>query len=171
MCKAQPAIVRGFCERDHRSKIKRVKNSDSQIQRNADSLMDISWYRLLAPLTYMAGLFVLSSVPEGESDTVAGLLLEWVTPQWQNLLHVPVYSGLALTWIWALSPRSLNRHSLLTIALLLTLLWGVLDEMHQATVPGRYASLTDLLLNLTGALLAVAYAWKTGFARARTAPG
>ena len=130
-----------------------------------------AWWRLLLPLAYMAGLFMLSSVPGDETETAAGALLEWITPKWQNLLHIPAYAALTLCWIWALSPTALSRISLLVIATLLTLLWAVLDEAHQANVPGRYGSFTDVLLDLTGALLAVACAWKTDFARARTAPG
>ncbi len=120
------------------------------------------------PLAYMTGIFALSSVPGNETETAAGALLEWITPKWQNLLHIPAYAALTLCWIWALSPRSLSRTGLLVIAALLTLVWAVLDEAHQANVPGRYGSLTDLLLNLTGALLAVGFTWKMDFAPART---
>jgi VanZ family protein len=31
--------------------------------------------------------------------------------------------------------------------------YGVIDEIHQLQVPGRYASLTDIALNALGALL------------------
>ena len=134
-----------------------------------ENVINPTWWRLLLPIAYMTGIFALSSVPGNETETAAGALLEWITPKWQNLLHIPAYAALTLCWIWALSPLTLTRIGLLVIAALLTLVWAVLDEAHQASVPGRYGSLTDLLLNLTGAILAVAYAWQTGFARAKTA--
>lgn len=45
----------------------------------------------------------------------------------------------------------------LGVALALTLAWAVLDELHQTTVPGRFGSLTDMLLNALGAVLALAW--------------
>jgi VanZ family protein len=42
------------------------------------------------------------------------------------------------------------------LALVLTLGCGILDEFHQATIPGRYGSLTDIALNILGALLVIA---------------
>jgi hypothetical protein len=65
----------------------------------------LSRYRILAPLTYMAGLFALSSIPGGSTETAAGALM---------------------VWVWALNPYPLSRHSLLTIALLLNLAGAVL---------------------------------------------
>ena len=109
----------------------------------------------------MAALLLLSSVPgsqtEGPDDLVSQLF-QWITPQWQNLLHVPLYAGLAASWLWALASHPLHRRARLSIALLLTLCWAVLDEAYQMDVPGRYSSLTDMALNALGASLAVGYA-------------
>ena len=121
--------------------------------------MNDSLWRLSLPLVYMASVFVLSSIPgDTGADTAVGVLLQWVSPTWQNLLHVPLYAGLTLTWLWALAPSYLGyRHRLLT-AFLLTAAWGVFDEVHQSFVPGRYASWTDIGLNLLGACAVVGYA-------------
>ena len=107
----------------------------------------------------MLGLYALSSIPGDQTpDTVAGALFMWVQPQWQNLLHVPLYGGLTATWIWAMRDWPLSRNGLLIISLLLAATWGLLDEIHQANVPGRFGSTTDMLLNVCGAILAVSYA-------------
>ena len=106
----------------------------------------------------MAALYLLSSVPGDQTaGGPAGALVQWITPAWQNLLHVPLYAGLAASWLWALASYPLRRPARLTVAFLLTVLWAILDETHQMAVPGRYASLTDLALNTIGATLAVAY--------------
>ena len=106
----------------------------------------------------MAALYLLSSVPGDQTaEGSAGALVQWITPAWQNLLHVPLYAGLAASWLWALAHYPLRRPARLTVAFLLTVLWAILDETHQMAVPGRYASLTDLALNTIGATLAVAY--------------
>lgn len=107
----------------------------------------------------MLGLYALSSIPGDQTpDTIGGELFMWVQPQWQNLLHVPLYAGLTATWIWAMRAWPLSRNGLLIISLLLAATWGLLDEIHQANVPGRFGSTTDMLLNVCGAILAVGYA-------------
>jgi VanZ family protein len=115
--------------------------------------------RLLLPVGYMAALFLLSSIPGDISpDRPLGAAFQWVSPGVQNLLHVPLYAGLALSWLWALAPSSLEHRTRLTIAALLTIAWGILDEAHQSFVPGRYPSWTDILLNLLGACIVLVYA-------------
>ncbi len=116
--------------------------------------MTTSHWRLLLPLAYTVGLFLLSSVP-GDAETPAGMIFQWITPQWQNLLHIPLYGGLAASWLWGLAPFSLSPNTRLLTALLLTLAWAVVDESYQSTVPGRYGSVTDLALNAIGAILII----------------
>ena len=119
--------------------------------------MNLRLWRLSLPFAYMLALYALSSIT-GDQDTVAGALFILVQPQWQNLLHVPLYGGLTACWIWAMRAWPLSRNSLLIISLLLAATWGLLDEIHQANVPGRFGSTTDMLLNVCGAILAVSYA-------------
>jgi len=114
--------------------------------------------RFLLPLAYMAGLLLLSSVPGDQTEGPVGQLFQWVEPQWQNLLHVPLYAGLAASWLWALASHPMQRVTRLSIALLVTLLWAALDETYQLSVPGRYSSLTDMAFNALGGCLAVGYA-------------
>ena len=114
--------------------------------------------RLLVPLAYMAGLLLLSSIPGNQTESPEGpmgQLFQWVEPQLQNLLHVPLYAGLAASWLWALASHPMQRVTRLSITLLVTLIWAALDETYQLSVPGRYSSLTDMALNALGACLAV----------------
>ena len=114
--------------------------------------------RILLPSAYMLALFLLSSIPgDISSDNLVGKAFQWVTPSWQNLLHVPLYAGLATSWLWALNAYPLKSHTYLASAFVLTLLWAIADETYQLSVPGRYGSLTDLALNALGAFLAVMY--------------
>lgn len=69
--------------------------------------------------------------------------------------HVGEYAVLALLWARALgSPRG---------ALALSAATALLDEIHQALTPGRSGSPLDVLLDLTGA--GVALAWLRGTGR------
>lgn len=96
----------------------------------------------------------LSSRPP--SDLSAGS----PTGAWlSNLAHGPEYAGLAL-WL-ALASRARGvapppsaRAAFWIVAF--CVLHGVVDELHQSTVPGRDASVLDVVTDLCGAWAAVA---------------
>ena len=109
------------------------------------------------PLVLMAFISLTSSIPATEqpTDLLVPTLLAWVPPSLQNTLHVPVYALLAM-----LIGRALRLWTLpVTIAGILALAaattFGILDEWHQLSVPGRFATATDVLLNTAGAAIGV----------------
>ena len=96
----------------------------------------LSW-----PLGLMALIFWLSSVPDdGATDTWTAVVLAWVDPSWQNTIHLPVYGTLALLWCRALNAWRLPAAAIAALALALATGYGILDEWHQAFVPGRYST-------------------------------
>lgn len=121
--------------------------------------------RLLLPLAYTAMIWVLSSIPGGTGPTAPGLL-DWLAPWLQNALHVPLFFGLAWTWLWALEPRGMRPAATILAALLLSVGYAALDEWHQGLTPGRYASAADLGRDAIGAVLA-AWVWVQFRKRAR----
>jgi VanZ family protein len=110
---------------------------------------------LWAPvLVYMSAIFHVSSlsevaIPGGVSDrsghTVAYLLLA-------ILVVRAVAGGL---------PARVGRRTA-TLALLITVGYGLSDEIHQMFVPGRYAELMDVFANTVGSVLGVALCWLWG---------
>ncbi|MBK8992690.1 MAG: VanZ family protein [Gammaproteobacteria bacterium] len=113
--------------------------------------------RLLLPLAYMTAIFALSSIPDTETPANAlESALRWASPELQNLLHIPLFGGLAWCWHWGLRSWMKQEQWRLGAALALTLAYAVLDEIHQLYVPGRFGSLTDVVLNAVGAVLALA---------------
>lgn len=69
--------------------------------------------------------------------------------------HITEFAVLAMLLYWGI--RRLTRHHRRAswLALVLTALYGVTDEMHQSFVPGRTASVPDLLLDVIGAAGAI----------------
>ncbi len=120
-------------------------------------------FYLALTLGYMAGIYGLSSLPGDIDPEDAGLygIIAWTPPAVQNLLHLPLFGLLA--WLWHRTLRDWihpSRWRLLT-AFLLTAGYGILDEWHQLYVPGRYASLTDMSLNVLGAGLVLYWVRRT----------
>ncbi|HDD05194.1 MAG TPA: VanZ family protein [Candidatus Aenigmarchaeota archaeon] len=108
--------------------------------------------RYLPVFLYMALILCLSSIPGGSK---ADLIFSYhLSSSLQNLLHVPGFGLLAYLWMWTLRDRTnFTRGALFTLGI--TTLYGVLDELYQILIPGRIASLGDLLLNTAGVILGV----------------
>ena len=105
------------------------------------------------PLGLMALIFVLSSIPGKIRNPRLRFLTE-LDPQWQNLLHVPLFGLLQFLWLRALVRSGMPRGKAILLGCAISLGYGVFDEWHQMFVPGRFASLTDMSLNLVGVALA-----------------
>lgn len=121
--------------------------------------------RLLAPISLMAGLYLLSGIPgssEPPEDDLLGLVFYWTPAELQNLLHIPVYAILASAWWWALA----GVRQALLLAIGCTFLYGLFDEWHQSWIPGRFASATDASLNAVGACLGAWWAQRRSDIRA-----
>lgn len=109
------------------------------------------------PLSIMAVLYGLSSLPGTPlpDDPALYGLLAWVPPSAQNALHVPVFAALTMAWRWALAAWLRTADARVIGACALASGYGVLDEWHQSFVPGRYATLTDVVLNFAGVALGI----------------
>lgn len=110
-------------------------------------------------LGYMAVLLFLSAVPGPGGIEDQGNLLALVSPRLQNFLHMPAYGVLALLWIAVLRRQRIPPPWPYGLALLLAAGYGVVLELVQLWVPGRYPSVTDGLLDIVGILLFGGLSW------------
>lgn len=112
---------------------------------------------MILPLAYMAGIFWISSIPGQPSveDPSVNIVFYLMPPELQNLLHIPLFGVLAWLWHWSLRGWLPAAPPLGAIAFLITAGYGIVDELHQLNVPGRYASLTDIALNTLGAAISL----------------
>ena len=116
---------------------------------------------LTIPLLYMSLLFGLSSLPGTIPDDAPATyrIVAWVPPAVQNLMHIPAYAGLAFLWKWSLVVWFRPAPATLA-AVVVAVAYGGLEEWYQSFIPGRFASLTDVLFNTVGACLGVlAFRW------------
>ena len=127
--------------------------------------------RVALPLTIMGVLYWLSSLPGTplpDDPALYGVFYR-VPPSVQNALHVPAYAALAWAWRWALGAWLRVPVVGAICACAIASAYGVFDEWHQSFVPGRYASLTDVMLDVAGAVLGIWLAARIG-SRAKAGP-
>jgi VanZ family protein len=78
-----------------------------------------------------------------------------------SLLHIPLYGLLTALLLLTFSPK---KGTILAFhyqgAAWIAVAVGVLDEVHQAYIPSRDASITDVLLDILGIGLVVLLAWR-----------
>ena len=107
--------------------------------------------RFILPIAYMTCIYVLSSIPgDATNPSSAGFILSLIPSSLQNLLHIPLFAGLYLSYQWAFNPISITKGFTQIIAVSACISFAALDELHQMAVPGRFASLSDFVLDATG---------------------
>lgn len=79
--------------------------------------------------------------------------------------HVVAYAILAWLWWRALAPQRRVTWPALFGALLLAILYGLSDELHQRLVPGRHGRVADVLFDAGGALAMVLLIRRIGWLR------
>lgn len=114
-------------------------------------------------VSYLIGIFLLSSI-RGTKVPLGSWVLFKVKVT--NILHVPVFAILFLLIFMVLRAwTSMSRKWGCIVALLATSVLGVVIELYQAGVPGRAASLADVMLNLIGVGFGLLVFWLAGYVR------
>ena len=124
----------------------------------------------LPPLAWMAVIWTLSA-DVASADHTSGFVVWIMTALFpsasqaqialahgllRKLGHLMEYAILAALWFRALhTGRHLPMISSVFAALAISVAWAVADEFHQTFVPSRTASPLDVILDTTGATLAL----------------
>lgn len=113
--------------------------------------------RWLPPLLWMAAIFIVSDQPSlpQAPDAFIDMLIK-------KTLHAAAYAILAWLWWRALDGRgetsdhrAIDLRRALT-ALAITGIYAISDEWHQTFVPGRMGKVTDVMIDVAGAIVAIA---------------
>jgi VanZ family protein len=99
----------------------------------------------LLTVAWLAGIYWLSSLPDhgGAPHDPRLLLIE-------NFSHAPIFGALAWAWHKTVAREQQPSARSIGLAFLVTAACAALDEWHQRFVPGRDASIVDLMLDLAG---------------------
>lgn len=108
------------------------------------------------PLGLMGLIFITSSIPMDNSEGYHWV--PFISPNIQNLLHIPIYAALSFLWLRALAQKKFALTTAAILTLLISVSYGCIDEIHQNFIPGRYGGVTDVLLNAVGAIIGLVLA-------------
>ena len=113
-----------------------------------------TWILVVA---YLALIFGVSSIPQSPLSHPCFKVSD-------KLAHLAEYAGfgLLLTLASRSTLRRLERWLLMVIVVLVGAAVGALDEMYQATVPGRERELLDWVADVTGVLIGTCLAMALG---------
>jgi len=110
--------------------------------------------RWLLPVVWAIFIYLGSSVPGKE--------IPGVVSQTSIILHIVEYAVLSMLSIHALvaeNDQSQSRREHCLWVFVLTVVYAVADELHQAFVPGREAHVGDLVADAVGAGVGMAIYW------------
>ncbi len=111
---------------------------------------------ILLPILFIAIIFALSSIPEDKIldgiNSLTPIKLSPIGQAAQNLAHIPIYSILAVLLMKLFNKTKIENLKKIIYILLIILVFGALDELHQHFVPGRTASFLDISLDIIGGL-------------------
>jgi VanZ family protein len=76
-------------------------------------------------------------------------------PAIQNLLHIPMFAILSFLFLLIFQVFQIENWKRNAIVLLSSGFFGIINEIIQIPVPGRYGGVTDILLNFAGAIAGI----------------
>ena len=103
---------------------------------------------------YITMILLSSLIPMDENIRTFRFLLD-LKPTIQNLLHIPAFAILAILCMQILSYFSMDKVRKVALVFGFSIAFGILNELIQAWVPGRYPGLLDIGLNCIGAMLGI----------------
>ena len=98
-------------------------------------------------------LILLSSLIPMDANIRTFRFLLDLKPTIQNLLHIPAFAILSILCLQVLSYSSMVRTRKLALVLVFSVVFGILNELVQFAIPGRYPGSLDIMLNSVGSAL------------------
>lgn len=105
----------------------------------------------LPTFLYAGLIFFMSSIP---SDELPGLGLD------MSLLHIAEFFILSYLIYRAFTKEKMDIRYAFLLAIVISTLYGVTDELHQLFVPGRQFSFFDMTFNFIGSSLILFKLWR-----------
>jgi len=101
----------------------------------------------LVTASYMLIIFILSSMPYPPQPLPSKGGITFIE-------HVIEFGILGFLLLISFRVKTTVRKAAI-LAILISILYGISDEIHQAFVPGRYSDIVDVLADSVGAIIAI----------------
>jgi hypothetical protein len=102
------------------------------------------WLAIILTLISASLIFYISSITFSVVGSSSGL--------YAIIYHFTAFSYLTLFLLISLTKGKPNK-PLIIMGITLAIIYGISDEIHQLFVPGRFASIKDIIINSFGILL------------------
>jgi glycopeptide antibiotics resistance protein len=112
--------------------------------------------KVVLALIYMFLLLVSSIIPMDRQIRGLEFIIE-LKPTIQNLLHVPMYFVLSVFLLQMFAKSQFGTWKRYFLVLVIAAFFGIVNEVIQIAVPGRYGGTADVVLNIAGALLGIVF--------------
>ena len=110
--------------------------------------------KLILTIIY-AVMLLSSSFIHGESESRGLQFFINFNPTIQNLLHIPAYALLSILLLKSSKEyQALKRRRILSV-FGFCCIFGILNEIIQMAIPGRFAGITDVALNIIGTCMGI----------------
>ena len=129
---------------------------------------NLSW---ILVITWMAVIFLLSAQPANDSASLSTGITDWIYDLLINvfpnlnietlhliirkLAHFTIYLVLGVLLLNALSHNEQKQSANIVLALLVSSLYAISDEIHQVFVSGRAGQISDVLIDIIGSLIGI----------------
>lgn len=134
-------------------------------------LLPILWYGLIFCITEFPGASSISTQSAMDelynkvNDSVQLAEIWLFNPEfWNGVLrigsHLFMFGVLGILFYYLLEPSLRFNKKTFLISILLVMLFGISDEVHQSFVPGRFAMPIDVLKDIAGAIMFILVACK-----------
>jgi len=108
----------------------------------------------LPPVVWALVIFLFSSKP-----VIPSSLFFWKDFIIKKTAHVVEYGILAALLYRALKEYGVQKYNAGLIAILIALIYGATDELHQSFTPGREPRVRDVFFDTIGAILSIYSIW------------
>ena len=110
--------------------------------------------KIMILVAYMVLVLMTSLIPMDRDIEGLNFIIQ-LKPAIQNLLHIPMFAVLAILSLQVIDGFIVSGLWKFFIAAFSVVAFGIFNELVQLWVPGRYAGLLDMGLNVLGGLLGI----------------
>ena len=114
----------------------------------------LSKLRIVATVFYMLSILITSIIPMDREITGLQPFID-LSPSIQNLLHIPMFVILSILFFQILKDSRLEEWKKGTLIFVCCGSFGLLNEIIQIFVPGRYFGIADIVLNFIGTIVGI----------------